>query len=199
MFGRNGGRIGPIRVIAPVAALVVVGSLGFGVGSQALAAGDSGTEAAAWVQKEVNFRYVGFTTKYSCDGLRERMRGILLQLGARDDLKMTGYGCVGANSPETTPGVRIVMHVLEPASATAGHSLAARWKSVDLLSDRDLLDAAGDCELIAQLNRDVLPLFAVRHLDYSATCSVGHPLAGGTRLKADVLVADTAAPAAATR
>ena len=190
MFGRNGGRIG---------ALLVVGSLGFGAGSSALAAGDPGKEAAAWVEKEVNFRYVGFTTKYSCDGLRDRMRGILLELGARDDLKLIGYGCVGANSPETTPGVRIVMHVVQPASATAGQSLTARWKGVDLLSDRDLLDAARDCELIAQLNRDVLPLFAVRDLDYSATCSVGNPLVGGTRLKADVLVADAAPPAAAAR
>jgi hypothetical protein len=185
--------------IARVTAVVIVASLCAAVSPPALAAGDPGKEAAAWVQKEVNFRYVGFTTKYSCDGLRDRMRGILLQLGARDDLKMTGYGCVGVNSPETTPGVRIVMHVLQPASATAGPSLAARWKSVDLLSDRDLLDAARDCELIAQLNRDVLPLFAVRHLDYSAACSVGHPLAGGTRLKADVLVADAAPLAAATR
>lgn len=199
MFGGNGGRIGPIRVIAPVAALLLVASLGLGVGSPALAAGDSGTEAAAWVQKEVNFRYVGFTTKYSCDGLRDRVRGILLKLGARDDLRMTGYGCVGVNSPETTPGVRIVMHVLEPARATAGKSLVARWKSVDLLADRDLLDAARDCELIAQLNRDVLPLFAVRHVDYSAACSVGNPLTGGTRLKADVLVADAASLAATGR
>jgi hypothetical protein len=161
-------------------------------------AGDGGKEAVAWVQKELNFRYVGFTTKYSCDGLRGRMRDILLQLGARDDLKLTGYGCVGVNAPETTPGVRIVMHVLQPASATAGQSLAARWKTVDLLADRDVLDAARDCELIAQLNRDVLPLFAVRQVDYSAACSVGHPLAGGTRLKADVLIPDMTPMAATT-
>ena len=185
--------------IARIAAVLIVASLCGATIPPALAAADSGKEPAAWVQKEVNFRYVGFTTKYSCDGLRDRMRSILLQLGARDDLKITGYGCVGVNSPETTPGVRIVMHVLQPASGTAGQSLTARWKSVDLLSDRDVLDAARDCELIAQLNRDVLPLFAVRHLDYSATCSVGNPLVGGTRLKADVLVADAAAVAAATR
>ena len=150
--------------------------------------------SAVWVKKEVNFRYVGFTTKYSCDGLRDRMRSILLQLGARDDLRMTGYGCVGAESPETTPGVRIVMHVLQPGSAAAGETASAHWKSVDLLADRDLLDAARDCELIAQLDRDVLPLFAARHIDYSATCSVHTPLIGGTRLKADVLVADAAPP-----
>jgi hypothetical protein len=157
------------------------------------------SESAVWVQKQVNFRYVGFTTKYSCDGLQDRMRGLLLQLGARNDLKMTGYGCMGVNSPETTPGVRIVMHVLQPPSATSGQTVAAHWKSVDLLADRDLFDAARDCELISQLDRDVLPLFAVRHVDYSAACSAHTPLVGGTRLKADVLVADAAPPGGATR
>ncbi|HEY2276287.1 MAG TPA: hypothetical protein VGH61_12350 [Steroidobacteraceae bacterium] len=184
--------------IARCAAVVVVASLCCAA-SAALAAGDSGKEGAAWVQKEVNFRYVGFTTRYSCDGLRDRMRGILLRLGARDDLRMSGYGCLGVSSPETTPGVRIVMHVLQPAGAAAGQAVAAHWQSVDLLAGRDLLDAALDCELISQLNRDVLPLFAVRHVDYSAACSVNTPLVGGTRLKADVLVADAAPKVAAAR
>lgn len=157
--------------------------------SLALAAADSGQEPAVWAQKELNFRYVGFTTKYTCDGLRDRMQGILKRLGARD-LRMSGYGCVGVNAPETTPGVRITMQVLQPAGATAGQTAAAHWKPVDLLADRDLLDAARDCELIAQVDRDVLPLFAVRNVDYSASCSAHTPLIGGTRLKAQVLAAD---------
>lgn len=165
-------------------------------GATAPLAANGGEEAAVWVQKEVNFRYVGFTTKYTCDGLRDKMRRILLWLGTRDDLKMTGYGCIGVNSPETTPGVRIVMHVLQPASATAGQTVAAHWKRVDLLAAHDLLDAAGDCELISQLNRDVLPLFAARDVDYSATCSVHTPLVGGTRLKVNVLVAASSAATA---
>lgn len=163
-----------------------------------LRAADSANEAAVWVEKEVNFRYVGFTARYSCEGLRDRMRRILLQLGARDDLSLTGYGCMAVNSPETTPGVRIVMHVLRPASTAAGQTVPAHWKRVDLLADRDLLDAARDCELVSQLDREVLPLFAVRQVDYSAVCPVNQPPVGGTRLKLDVLVA-AAGAATATR
>lgn len=190
MLDGNGGRLTAVAVVLAASLCAVAG---------AAPAANSGEEAAVWVQKEVNFRYVGFTTKYSCDGLRDRMRGILLQLGARDDLKISGYGCTGVPAPETTPGVHVVMHVLQPAGATPGQTTAAHWKTVDLLADRDLLDAARDCELISQLDRDVLPQFAVRHVDYRATCSVGTPLVGGTRLKADVLVADGASPAAASR
>jgi hypothetical protein len=199
MLHWNSGTVVAVERIARFTAALMVASLCAAATPTALAGADSGQEVAVWAQKEVNFRYVGFTTKYSCDGLRDRVRRILLQLGARDDLRMTGYGCVGVNSPETTPGVRIVMHVLQPASATAGQSVAAHWKMVDLLADRDLLDAARDCELVSQLDRDVLPLFAVRHVDYSAACSAHTPLTGGTRLKADVLVADAAPPVANPR
>lgn len=198
MLKGNSETVAAAGRIAGSAAMLAVAALCTGAGP-ALAAGEEG---ATWVQKEINFRYVGFTTKYSCDGLRDRVRRILLELGARDDLTLAGYGCIGVNSPETTPGVRIVMHVLQPAGTAAGQTVAAHWKSVDLLSARDLrdpLDAALDCELIAQLKRQVLPLFAVRHVDYSATCSLNTPLVGGTRLKADVLVADTAPKVAVTR
>jgi hypothetical protein len=159
----------------------------------------AGDESAVWVPKQLNFVYRGFTTKYSCDGLQEKMRRVLLQLGARDDLKVIRYGCLSVNAPETTPGVRIVMHVLQPASGTAAQTVAAQWRTVDLLADRGPFKASLDCELIAQLNRDVLPLFATRHVDYSAQCAANMPLVGGTRLKADVLVADAPPPATAAR
>ena len=200
MLDWNKATVAAMDRIARVTAALTVASLCAAAGPPALAAAGPGEEAAGWVQKEVNFRYVGFTTKYSCDGLQDRIRGFLLQLGARDDLKMTGYGCVGVNSPETTPGVRIVMHVLQPASATAGQTVAAHWKPVDVLADRDPADAALDCELVSQLKRDVLPLFAARHVDYSAACAAHMPLVGGTRLRADVLLPDQAAvPKTASR
>lgn len=167
--------------------------------SAALAAPASGDVAAVWVPKEINFRYVGFTTKYSCDGLQSRVRGILLQLGAREDLQVSRFGCIAVNTPETTPGVRIVMHVLKPADATAGEDVAAHWKTINVLADRNPVDAALDCELIAQLHQVVLPLFATRQVDYSAACSANQPLTGGTWLKADVLVPAAAPRVAATR
>lgn len=197
MLDRNGGKHAVAHWNAPFTAALLAMSLCAGAIS-APAAADSGDVAAKWVPKELKFVYVGFTTRYTCDGLQDKVRGILLQLGARDDLKVIGYNCIGVNAPETTPGVRIVMHVLQPASGTAGKTVAAHWQTVDVLAGRDLFDAARDCELISQLDRDVLPLFAPRHVDYSATCSVHTPLIGGTRLKADVLVADQS-PASASR
>jgi hypothetical protein len=150
------------------------------------------TERALWTQKELVFRYTGFSTKYTCDGLTDKMRRLLIMLGARaSDLEVTSFACLQGRAAASTPGVRVRMHVLEPAAATGSDpAVPARWKPVDLLAHRDPLDAAGDCELIGQLRQKVIPLFAVRNLDYAATCSHGNPSPGGTRLKAEVLVPD---------
>jgi hypothetical protein len=158
----------------------------------------SAAQSAAWTQKQLTFDYFGFTSKYSCDGLRDRMRSILLTLGARPDLKVQEAGCIRWAGPDPFPGVRITMSVLQPAAANAGQAdVAAHWKRVDLVSNLDPLDAAGQCELIEQVKQHVLPLFVTRNVDYSATCVPNQLFIGDTRLRADVLVADAPAPATA--
>jgi hypothetical protein len=189
---------GPAAVwlLVAVAALLLTSADAGASPAQASAA--SGVEAT-WVPREVNFVYVGFTTKYTCQGLQDKVRNILLKLGARDDVKVTSYGCERVAGPEINPGVRIVMNVLQPAGPRTGRSVEARWQMVDVLADRNLVDAALDCELIVQLDRDVLPLFATRHVDYSAACAAHQQFVGGTRLKADVLVPNAAQPGTAAR
>jgi len=146
-------------------------------------------ESASWVPKVLSFTYQGFTTRYTCDALTTKMKGILLELGARPDLKVRAWGCIEPVAPDTFPGVTVQMSVLEPG-ATVTQPVAAHWKRVDLLANRNPADAAADCELISQIKLKVLPLFAARNVDYSATCARGQVYPGATRLIADVLVAD---------
>ena len=49
----------------------------------------------AWQHHTVTFNYVGFTSLYTCSGLRSQVRQILLHLGARNDLKVSAVGCPG--------------------------------------------------------------------------------------------------------
>src|SRR6059058_5145175 len=44
-------------------------------------------QSAVWTARELSFVYVGFTAQYSCEGLRDRVTDVLLQLGARRDLE----------------------------------------------------------------------------------------------------------------
>jgi hypothetical protein len=157
----------------------------------------AGSASAIWVPKEFTFRYQGFTTQYSCDGLRDKMRKILLELGARPDLDVSNYGCTRLSGPDPFPGVRVKMEVLQAAGAQAGQAVAAHWNKVDLLARRDPIDATADCELILQIKQQVLPLFATRDVDYSSTCNKRQLVPGGTRLTADVLVPDHGTESAA--
>ena len=52
------------------------------------------TVNAVWVEHEVNFTYMPLTSYYSCDGLRDKVRWILRQLGARPDFKVRSRGCI---------------------------------------------------------------------------------------------------------
>jgi hypothetical protein len=179
MLGRDPGKI--LQGAALVTAfLVVCASAG------ATPTGSSTTsQSAAWVSKEFNFTYVGFTTHYSCDALQDKMKSILLELGARPDLQVRKWGC-GSDRP----GVSVQMNVLQPAGKSGAEQVGAHWKRVDLLAGREPADAAGDCELISEIKLQVLPLFTARNVDYSATCTGHFTLPGATRLAADLLVAD---------
>ena len=86
--------------------------------SSAWAQSPDGAQPAVWKQKEFKFTYQGFTTKYSCDGLRGKVRDILLAYGARKDLQVNEWGCSGRGGvPDPFPGVAVKMSVLVPADA----------------------------------------------------------------------------------
>jgi hypothetical protein len=150
---------------------------------------------AVWTPKELRFTYMGFTSHYSCDGLRDKMRAILLQLGARPDMKLRETPCAGPlGRPTEFPGVTVNMNVLtafDPTRANAKETpVPAHWKSIMISTDRDPLREAGDCELIEQVKSRVLPLFTTRNVEYRSTCIPNQLQIGGTQLKAEVLIAD---------
>ena len=159
--------------------------------------GGSGSVPAVWADKELSFVYQGFTTKYSCDGLRDKMRGVLLDLGAeKKSLKVLELGCSSPSGrPDPFPGVRVKMRVLQPADGKAAGDappVAAHWQPVDLkLRDSYTVDS-GECELVEQIRQKVLPLFSVRNVEFRSTC-IPHQ-ASPTRpvLKLEVLKPDAA-------
>src|SRR6202021_3676646 len=99
-------------------ALASVMALGLLLSSVVWADSTDGGQSAVWTQKEFKFTYQGFTTKYSCDGLHDKMRRILLEFGARkQDLKIGEWGCSGRSGlPDPFPGVIVKMSVLVPTA-----------------------------------------------------------------------------------
>jgi len=155
---------------------------------------------AVWTAKELRFVFMGFTSRYSCDGLRDKIRVILRDFGARDDMQVTESPCAGPlGRPTRFPGVSIKINVLQPASGDAdSDTVAAHWKRVELPGPGDAVRQAGDCELVEQVKQSILPLFATRDVNYHSTCVPKQLSIGGTSLAADVLVPDQPTAKAAT-
>jgi hypothetical protein len=158
------------------------------------------TVSAVWVPKHVQFIYQGFTTRYSCDGLRDEIRTMLGKLGP-EDLKVREMGCTSPSGvPSPFPGVVVSMRVLVPASSAEaskvknpGPALQAQWKNVVLMPENASYDEQGKCELIEQFKETFLPLFSTRNVKYGSTC-IPHQLTLGTHLSAQVLTPATVKP-----
>jgi hypothetical protein len=75
-------------------------------------------EPGRWREHDVSFTYSGFTSKYSCDGLAERVKWLLRELGARKDFQVSTYACADLHGgPTEFPRVRLRFATLEPGTA----------------------------------------------------------------------------------
>lgn len=150
---------------------------------------------AQWTRKKYSFFYQGFTSHYTCDGLRDQVEDALRKLGARrSDLKVRETGCAGSpDRPSPFPGTDIEMSVLVPgAGPSASDTVQAHWRPVDLKLNNNLRNDPGTCELIDEITKKIVPLFTTRNVVSRATC-VPHQLsmAQEPSLKLEVLAAET--------
>jgi hypothetical protein len=180
-----------VRVLVLVAA-TAAGALG--VAQAADSIDTAAAPAAHWVQRKLDYTYVGFTTRYTCDGLEDDVRNVLLALGARKrDLEIQSMGCVRFNGVEPFPGVRATFWVLVPVTAgEAGRSgdkivAATRWQTVNLVKDRGYPNDQGRCELLDQIKRQALPLFTSRNLNFHSACVPYQESLGDIGFTVDVL------------
>lgn len=164
---------------------------------------------AIWKRQEVQFYFQSFTTFYSCTGLENAVRRYMEALGERVEVRVNSPECPGGIA--RMPRVRLDIVSAVPATAEAlaeqeaqrarlelaqrvrggprdpydsFEPFPARWQRVSLARRLDI--EQGDCELIEQLQRKVLPKLAVRLIDDGPRCAgaVGQP-----RLQVEALTA----------
>ena len=146
------------------------------------------TVPAVWKQTKIEFHYFGRTSRYSCDGLRDKVRALLLDMGVRNDLRLRTSGCeigrislVGIN-----PGLSIEFSA--PAlQADADNSFDARYVPFNFRQDAFRNLTIGDCELVEEFVRQVIPKLAVRNLQRDVTCVPYQQSGGSYRVSGEVL------------
>jgi hypothetical protein len=135
---------------------------------------------AVWKEQHLEFTYDGRTARYSCQGLRDKMRSLLLDLGARRDLQVALLGC-----DESAPlgrgyvGPRLSLIFSSPALPDAGAkslrpgdltAVDARYEAFTLTSDAFRNYGVGDCELVEEFAREILPHLSARNVKQDITC-----------------------------
>jgi hypothetical protein len=160
----------------------------------AAAAQTGSAQPAKWVQKKLYFAYLGFTTHYSCDGLRDKVRLVLLQLGARKQgLDVHEAGCTAPEGgPEPFPAVAGTFYVLQPVSGEQAGSgsaaiVAAHWQNVQVRLGPSALGRAAQCELLEQVKEKIVPLFNARNVRFRTDCIPHQLMTPGAALEVDVL------------
>lgn len=138
-------------------------------------------ESATWQKHVYSFAYMGFTSTYSCDGLADKLKVLLIAAGARRDAKSRPGACAASiGRPDKFARADLTFYTLAPAGADAAPGakpVDAVWRTVSFAdrSPREL--TTGDCELVEQFRTNVLPMFTTRNVDSSTTC-IPHQLSG---------------------
>jgi hypothetical protein len=131
-------------------------------------------EPGVWQLHKLAFDYFGFTSTYSCDGLADTLRRLLLIAGARADVHAEPGAC---GAPEGRPDkfarADLSFYTLAPAGSAgnAGEPGQGRWQAVDLTAHHPLDLQIGDCELVEQFRDRILKkMFAIRNLEDGTFC-----------------------------
>jgi hypothetical protein len=134
----------------------------------------SAIEPGTWQKHEYTFAYMGFTSTYSCDGLADKLKLLLISAGARSDVKSRPGVCSrGYGRPDNFARADLTFYTLAPGGpdmASGIKPVSGVWRPVTFAAHtpRDL--ATGDCELIEQFVHTVLPMFTTRNVDDHTTC-----------------------------
>lgn len=168
---------------------------------------------AIWKHQEIEFYFQSFTTFYSCTGLEGKVERVMRALGVHAKVRVRSADC--PSSVARMP--RVIMKVVGPVEATpeahaerdknkgvrelaervnGGKStnpldsldeFPAQWRKVSLTRGKLALEP-GDCELIEELQRKVLPKLSVRVTRGDLRCSPNQLTLGQPRLEVEALI-----------
>jgi hypothetical protein len=138
--------------------------------------------AGVWQKHEYSFEFMGFTSTYSCDGLADKLKMLLIASGARPDATARAGACAsGFGRPDKFARADLTFYTLAPAASDTSDSkpVDGTWMPVTIAPHRPRELDTGDCELVEQFRSNVLGMFTTRNVASRTTC-VPHQLSGST-------------------
>jgi hypothetical protein len=159
----------------------------------------SSAAPGSWQPHKYSFQFLGFTSTYSCDGLANRLKELLLAAGARADAKSQPGACAAPfGQPDKFARADLTFSTLAPLGAgggAPGKPVDGAWKGVTLSAHTPRNLQVGDCELVEQFRQQVLPMFTTRNVVSNTTCIPNQESGSLIDLKFDSFTAVSAARA----
>jgi hypothetical protein len=154
--------------------------------------------AAVWKEQHLSFFYMGRTSLYSCEGLRDKVRAMLLDLGVRRDLSISALGCedAAARVRHGAAGSSLTLVFSSPALPDAAAeplhagdlaAVDARFEAFTITSDAFRNMGIADCELVEEFAHQVLPKLATRNLKQDITCMPFQESGGRFLIRGEIL------------
>jgi hypothetical protein len=178
-----------LRTMGAAAAACVVAGAAFADPPAAPAEHSPGV----WQKHEYSFQYMGFTSTYSCDGLADKLKILLVAAGARADAKANPGACAaGFGRPDKFARADLSFYTLAPdgaAAAADAKPVDGAWRPVSISprSPRGL--QIGDCEIVEQFTSLVLPMFTTRNVASKTACVPTQESGSDINLQFDAFVA----------
>jgi hypothetical protein len=182
-------------------ALAVVTGMAALLGAGGLAAMEPDPEpvVATWKEAQIDFTYIGRTSFYTCESLREKVARILMAVGARDDLIVRSSGCFGSSDIDTFTRVRIKAAIPvvaeqgglapeersrrelvsrvrgeQPSEEELLQQFPATWQTIRFTArNRNRIVDDGDCELLEQMSYSVFKPLGIEVLRGNNRCIPG--------------------------
>jgi hypothetical protein len=161
------------RAAGIACALAIAGGWLWSIPARADDAASTATPGT-WQSHKYTFQFLGFTSTYSCDGVADKLKVLLLAAGARKDVKSQPGACAsGFGRPDKFARADLTFATLAPTQGNAPSDtkpVNGAWRTVTLAarSPREL--HVGDCELVEQFRSQVLPMFTTRNVMSNTTC-----------------------------
>ncbi|HUO96338.1 MAG TPA: hypothetical protein VMT92_08900 [Steroidobacteraceae bacterium] len=165
------------RIVAAIAAGMLFGPL---------ARGDDGMVAGHWEKRQHDLNYFGVTSVFSCDGLREEIKMLLRAAGARADVDVRMSCSNPVEGPSRITDAHATFYVLVPGAA-GEEPVVGAWHKVEFRAGRPAWLSEGDCELVAQFAKDLLPLLTTRGVENRVNCVPHETVVGSLKLRFETL------------
>ena len=151
---------------------------------------DNSALNASWQDNEERFHLHSFYNYYSCDGIETKVEKLLSELGARN-VKARASGCFEANGRlGNSLTIRVKFQTLSTDAKAGGETTKANFQEVHIKPRHPRSVGKGDCQLIDELQKNILANFEHSVIKENRSCFPGQQSLGDVDWKLKVLKAE---------